>query len=57
MYFITWVYAYRRNYQFPESATAFQKFSESADRTETRELTPDHEAEMSGNAMSTYPGI
>jgi hypothetical protein len=44
--------AYRKNYQFSESSSAFNKFAEAAGRSESKELVPAREAQMSGNAMS-----
>jgi len=43
--------AYRRNYQFAESARAFHKFAGAAGKSEVKDLVPGHEAELSGNAM------
>lgn len=43
--------AYRKNYMFKDSKSSFKKFISVASRTETKELMPAREAEMSGNAM------
>lgn len=45
-------FAYRKNYMFKESKSAFLKYNSVATRAEIKELIPAREAEMSGNAMT-----
>lgn len=43
--------AYRRNYQFAESRTAFTKYAQAATKQELKDRQAVREAEMSGNAI------
>jgi hypothetical protein len=42
--------AFRKNYQFQESKTAFSRYAQAASKSEIRDRMPAREAEMSGNA-------
>jgi len=44
--------SYRKKYMFNEAKIAFQKFAESGERIQLKELRPAHEAEMSANAIT-----
>lgn len=45
--------AYRKEYRFPESKKAFNRYNSVATRSEQKERIPSREAEMSSNAMNT----